>query len=881
MKDGGFFSEVMSSHSAHMERGPGRCAAPRMETIVLNGSSANRGQSRAICPGPVSASRTDSYSHCPSERWVCREVKMSPPNPSCHSQGRGQPGLGRSHTVLVKSVSSQKPPIHDGVRRTATARVITHHGPGGPQDTARASDQYWGNTPTSTPSCMDDEPLSPSLDATIENLNNLILELDPTFQPITTCTKPSYLNNTHLDRHSEEPPLDGHSPGILIYDEWDSGRIRNTELNGSTSVSGRHQSESPEWRVQNTAPSSSTPHCTMPSIPGYNMLDAAQTDSAFRHASPSLSICSTPQFCASSPDSVAGQPAHYWKGAARQPSGQTQENLCSASVSTRSSSPQPGSQPIPVPAPCSYSASSTGVLPPAAQQHGTSPAHPGIPRELATCYLSTSAGSGNLLSAGASGHTRLTDSSTSLLSTSPVWDTLGSCQSLSDDGEAGRIYRSVGSTYGSSGSFVNLQSPFLVSPCTYKNSYSDQQLHQACGQPEGYQTLPHSRRAAHSTSRQAGPGTTGRRAVVVPPGKTTAQIQEHSSSCPPSAASSYSDIPLLLVNGTIQYLDQDSHRPKNKRLQSSSSSTLSLPVSGLSMASSTTSLEDLPCDAQPTVKFVQDTTKYWYKPNISRDQAIEMLKDKEPGSFIIRESTTYIGSFGLAMKAPSSSLANPETRTDSPTELVRHFLIEFSPKGVCLKGCPQEPYFGSLSALVYQHCISARSLPCKLHLPKPGCLNDKKDEGSRDSTDSVGSPVRKRDAACYVLYLSSVTMESLTGPQAVLKAASFTLEQEPLPEAAIVQFKVSEQGITLTDSKRRLFFRRHYPAGSVNHCGLDPLQRKWRKDNEPSRIFAFVAKKQGSASENVCHLFAEFEQDHSAHLIINHVSKTLLEPQRM
>lgn len=27
-------------------------------------------------------------------------------------------------------------------------------------------------------------------------------------------------------------------------------------------------------------------------------------------------------------------------------------------------------------------------------------------------------------------------------------------------------------------------------------------------------------------------------------------------------------------------------------------------------------------------------------------------------------------------------------------ELVRHFLIESSPKGVKLKGCPNEPYFG-------------------------------------------------------------------------------------------------------------------------------------------------------------------------------------------
>lgn len=31
---------------------------------------------------------------------------------------------------------------------------------------------------------------------------------------------------------------------------------------------------------------------------------------------------------------------------------------------------------------------------------------------------------------------------------------------------------------------------------------------------------------------------------------------------------------------------------------------------------------------------------------------------------------------------------------DITNELVRHFLIETSAKGVKLKGCPNEPYFG-------------------------------------------------------------------------------------------------------------------------------------------------------------------------------------------
>ncbi|XP_072343774.1 tensin-4-like [Scyliorhinus torazame] len=877
MKDGSFLSDIMSNHTIHVDRSQNRCVSPRIETVILNGASAHRSQLRAACPGAGSVSGSESYSHCPAERWVCREVTMSPPYPSCQSQSSSQPELGRTPTFSVKSVNSQKPPIHDGVRRSSAVQVKPHHGS---HQVTKTSEQYWRKMETSQPNCAGNDPLSPSLDATIENLNNLILELDPTFQPISTCGKKSYLsssNNTFLDRNSEEPPLDGHNPGILIYDEWDSRRVGSSQHNDSTPTNEELQPDLPALSIQTT----DLAHCSathrMFNNPRCNILDAGQTHSvrSFPPRSPALSTSSNSQFCAMSPGSRGinmwiGQPTDSSPGPAMNLS-QPQGDLPCVPVS---STHQHSSQPIPVPALNNYSASNTNSLPAVPAQFGTSPRHTSTQRETATPYLSTSAGSDKLLKMGSASHT---DSAISLLSTSPGWDTLGSSHSLlSDDGDGGMIYRSAGSTYGSSGSFVNLQSPYFASPSSYKSSFSDQHLHQVSGHPEDYQSVPYSQRAA--------PGSTRARPSV-PHGQTTYKIKKHSISCPPSAASSFSDIPVLLVNGSTQYLDQDSHKLKNQRLQSSSSSMVSLPLNtfssvGFSKASSTTSLEELPCDAQPTVKFVQDTSKHWYKPNLNRDQAIRMLKDKKPGSFVVRESSTYIGSFGLAMKIPPSSLRNPDEVPEFSTDLIRHFLIEFSRKGVCLKGSPQEPYFGSLSALVYQHCISAMSLPCKLNLPKEGCLIDKGEESSPDSADSP-SPLTKQRAVCSVLYLSSVTMESLTGPQAVLKAASLTLEKERLPQATIVQFKVSEQGITLTDCKRKLFFRRHYPATSVNHCGLDPLQRRWRKDNEPSRIFAFVAKNHGNSSENVCHLFAEFEQDHSAHFIINLVSKILLEAHKM
>ncbi|MEQ2187899.1 hypothetical protein GOODEAATRI_009463, partial [Goodea atripinnis] len=123
---------------------------------------------------------------------------------------------------------------------------------------------------------------------------------------------------------------------------------------------------------------------------------------------------------------------------------------------------------------------------------------------------------------------------------------------------------------------------------------------------------------------------------------------------------------------------------------------------------------------------------------------------------------------------------------DNTNELVRHFLIESSPKGVKLKGCPNEPYF--------------------------------------------------------------VEMESLTGPQAVAKAISETLAAAPPPTATVVHFKVSSQGITLTDSQRKLF--------------------------------GFVARKQGSTTDNVSHIFAELDPDQPASAIVNFVSKIIASQTR-
>ncbi|XP_051929512.1 tensin-3 [Hippocampus zosterae] len=282
---------------------------------------------------------------------------------------------------------------------------------------------------------------------------------------------------------------------------------------------------------------------------------------------------------------------------------------------------------------------------------------------------------------------------------------------------------------------------------------------------------------------------------------------------------------------------------------------------------------------QDTVKFVQDTSKFWYKPDISRDQAISVLKDKEPGSFIVRDSHSFRGAYGLAMKVatPPPSAVHPSKKGGDPSsELVRHFLIECTQKGVRLKGCPDEPFFGSLTSLVCQHSITSLALPCKLILPDRDPFEEMRNSPVKTASNSAAE-LLKQGAACNVWYLGSVELESLTGHQAVEKAATVTLAADPPSAWTVVHFKVSAQGITLTDNQRKLFFRRHYAVNTVIFCSLDPQGRRWTRGNaSTAKIFGFVARKSQSETENICHLFAEHDPEQPASAIVNFVSKVMI-----
>ncbi|CAG9098697.1 unnamed protein product [Plutella xylostella] len=259
--------------------------------------------------------------------------------------------------------------------------------------------------------------------------------------------------------------------------------------------------------------------------------------------------------------------------------------------------------------------------------------------------------------------------------------------------------------------------------------------------------------------------------------------------------------------------------------------------------------------APDRVRFARDTSHYWYKPSINRDDAISALQNLEEGSFIVRDSNSFPGAFGLAVRASGG---------------VRHFLIEPTSKGVRLRGCPDEPVFGSLSALVYQHTVTPLALPVPLRLPD-------RDPWTGGNTNAAARALLATGAACHVLLLGSENTEALTGPAAVKRAVTNVLMKKG--QAYVVHFKVFGGGITLTDNARKLFFRRHYPAAGVSYAGLDPDERRYQhNDNgavKEKRVFAFVARLTAGC-DNQCHVFAELEPEQPATAIVNFVNKALL-----
>ncbi|NWV58919.1 TENS4 protein, partial [Malurus elegans] len=620
------------------------------------------------------------------------------------------------------------------------------------------------------------QPMSPSLDITIETLNQLILEIDPTFQPlpcrpVKDTVQPPAWGDTAVTKKQEPEAID------IKYIELTPGRATGPDVpQGSPKLLGTPFSRSPQ-------PSSF--------LPPKGALGGKYSTS----------------------DSVVFS----------SPPGPSSPRSAALSCGKSSESPV---------APLQCPAGHTDTV----------PSSPGA--------LGTSPGAEHLLKPAHVLRSRQRGSWVSQLSTSPGSDT---------------SYILGSSTH----SLLNEDSDASAAACVSPSSSLGSPCSPSCA------LVCHPRDALGQSSPQPRAGSS--------PGAGISLSQKgQASSCPASILTSAADIPVLLVNGC---LEQGDGPPRLAKAPPSCGTEPPLPgcspaprLGGLNTAVSAPALScasDSPLKAgQPTMKFVMDTSKYWFKPSISRDRAIQLLRDKEPGAFVVRDSTSYRGSFGLAMKVPGPPAGSQTGTGGLGSDLIRHFLIESSTKGVHLKGASETLYFGSLSAFVYQHSITPLALPCKLSIPTRDLADG---EDSPDCAPESPLSLAKKNAVCNVLYLNSVNVETLTGAPAILKGISCTLEMETAPTPTLVHFRVTEQGVTLTDVQRKLFFRRHYPLAAIRFCGMDPENRKWQKYCKSSRIFGFVAKSQQD-SQNLCHLFAEYDTVQPVSLVIDLIRQLLPGP---
>ncbi|OQR69855.1 tensin-like [Tropilaelaps mercedesae] len=265
------------------------------------------------------------------------------------------------------------------------------------------------------------------------------------------------------------------------------------------------------------------------------------------------------------------------------------------------------------------------------------------------------------------------------------------------------------------------------------------------------------------------------------------------------------------------------------------------------------------------------TTAHWYRPRMTRDDAVEFLRDKPPGTFIIRDSTTYPGAYGLAMKVPDRG------EQKSPEELVRHFLIEPAPDGVKVRGSDIEPVFGSLNALVHQHSLQPLSLPHRLLLTEASVEPQSADKLLQSLAGVV--PEYGKGVVFMVLYLGCHKIGMLTGPHAVKNGFDnlFSERQAKQIKTATVVMKVNGEGVTLTDHERRLFFRMHFPMKNFRFCDMDPGHRHWKYRDEVSgdiqapSCFGIVCSSVINPLVNECHMFAEYEQP--ASLLTEEINK--------
>ncbi|PAA60245.1 hypothetical protein BOX15_Mlig014041g2 [Macrostomum lignano] len=301
----------------------------------------------------------------------------------------------------------------------------------------------------------------------------------------------------------------------------------------------------------------------------------------------------------------------------------------------------------------------------------------------------------------------------------------------------------------------------------------------------------------------------------------------------------------------------------------------------------------------------------WYQPNISRGQAVAALRDAPAGSFIVRDSQTYPGAYGLAVRvlrppAPQQQQRQQPrshlTAQDPRDSLVRHFLIEVSPGGggVRIRGCSNEPVFRSLSELVQCHSLTPLALPCCLRLPKltkaqtATMATSVRQSGPKSSLTAVGREPRtgaeeatsgRRGTTHKVLYFCTVDVpfsavnNQTQWPHKAVSSAVGQVVRPGGPRPIECRMRISGRGIKLSGLGWHTEFRLAYSAEDCLACELDLAGRRYSDTvgtQTVSSLFGLLVKKYGFyGDQNAC-LVLGGNLDSSAKSIVEFVNRSCL-----
>lgn len=285
-------------------------------------------------------------------------------------------------------------------------------------------------------------------------------------------------------------------------------------------------------------------------------------------------------------------------------------------------------------------------------------------------------------------------------------------------------------------------------------------------------------------------------------------------------------------------------------------------------------------DSRHTLTQTNDLSYHWFRPSATRQEAIQMLINKEPGRFIIRASKSQPDSYALVVRVPL---------TAEDTEPVRTFLLNRVKGGdaVHLKGFESEPIFPSLAAFVHDHTIHQGALPVLLKLPMRSALSSNYLAGQQ-------SPLPGRqtsgglDFVCDVLYLGSMDVFPLQGESAVRRAVEQVLSQANNPTKglkkkceATVLCSV-DKGITIVDKNSTRFTKKSIPANKILYCAYDPEERVFNAIELKNRgvadslIFAIVVKKtRFTMTEHAAYVMCQLEPNQPSSNLINFINQHL------